>query len=177
MNERSKSSKKEKALRVVITVLILGVLLYIVQLLYLLRADSPRGFVLPEGNIAAGKAAFVELGCIQCHTVRDISLPSPEKAPAEGLIELGGTQRLAKTYGQLVTSIMHPSAELHHAEGRYTDSNGASRMPNYQSQMTVEQLVDIVRFLQEHYNVFVPDYDPGYYYTPYGYYPTPLSGQ
>ena len=50
-------------------------------------------------------------------------------------------------------------------------------MPNYQSQMTVEQLVDIVRFLQEHYNVFVPDYDHGYYYTPYGYYPTPLSGQ
>ena len=175
MSKTSKSGNKEKALKVVVTLLIVGALLYIGQLLYLLRADSPRGFVLPEGDIAAGKAAFVEMGCIQCHSVWDVDLPLPEKAPTEGLVVLGGGRNLAKTYGQLVTSIMHPSAEMHLAEGHYVDSNGASMMPDYTSQMTVEQLVDIVAFLKEHYNVHVPDYSPRYYYTPYEF-GAPISG-
>ncbi|WP_269525242.1 c-type cytochrome [Coraliomargarita parva] len=152
-----------------LTLLIIGVLLYLGQVLYLLRGNSPRGFVLPDGDIAAGKAAFVELGCVQCHTVRGVTLPETEGIPPENIIALGGKQHIAKTYGQLVTAVMHPSANLYAEEGRYLDTEGRSMMPDYKSKMTVEQLVDIVSFLQEHYDVFVPDYDPQYFYTPYDY--------
>lgn len=165
----SKSGKKTQALRVVVTVLIVGVLLYLGQVIYLLRADSPRGFVLPKGDAVSGRTTFVELGCIQCHTVWGTDLPSPENVPEGDLIQLGGNQGLATTYGQLVTSIMHPSSELHLKEGRYIGTNGDSLMPDYKSNMTVEELVNLVMFLQDHYNVVVPHFDPMSYYSPYVY--------
>jgi len=171
MKQATQSGKRKKALRVLTTILVVGALLYLGQVLYLLRADSPRGFVLPEGNIDNGQTAFVELGCVQCHTVIGITLPEalPEADTVadDKMIALGGTQNIAKTYGQLVTSVMHPSASMHAEVGQYVDAEGRSLMPDYTSQMTVEQLVDIVRFLQEYYDVAVPEYNPHIYYTPY----------
>jgi len=169
MKTAKKTGKRTKALRVLVTILIVGALLYLGQVLYLLRADSPRGFVLPEGNSAKGKAAFVALNCVQCHTVYGIDLPTPPADQAEEIVTLGGPRQSAKTYGQIVTSIMHPSADIYANEGRYVNAEGASLMPDYKSEMTVEQLVNIVTFLQAHYEFFVPDYDPRFYYAPYNY--------
>ncbi len=42
---------------------------------------SPSGFRLPEGDVEAGKAAFVELQCNACHEVRGIELPGPVAEP------------------------------------------------------------------------------------------------
>ncbi len=43
---------------------------------------SPVGFLLPGGNIEAGKAAFLELQCNSCHTVDGVDLPSPVVIPS-----------------------------------------------------------------------------------------------
>lgn len=117
-------------------------------------ADSPHGFSLPEGNAGAGKALFVEYGCIDCHTVDGIE-PQPDsqyKLPEP--IVLGGKSARVKTYASLVTGIINPSHKL---ARRYpvsmTSRDGVSRMPNINDVLTVADLVDIVAFLQPRYEV------------------------
>ena len=72
----------------------------------------------------------------------------------EELIALGGVTRLVKTYGDLVTSIINPSHRYsigYAAEEVKTD--GESQMRLYNDEMTVTQLIDLVTFLQPHYEV------------------------
>lgn len=55
------------------------------------------------------------------------------------------------TDAQLVTAIINPSHSVTRAEfGESVGSPGASRMGDYNSVMTVRQLVDIVTFLRKH---------------------------
>lgn len=50
---------------------------------------STRGFVFPEGDVARGKATFVELKCTECHQVHDVmGLPKPD-LPSGKVILLG----------------------------------------------------------------------------------------
>ena len=65
-----------------------------------------------------------------------------------------------KTYGELVTSIINPSHKL--AKGYPLDlvsNDGQSKMPVYNGFMTVQELIDIVIFLQPHYEVYAPRYE------------------
>jgi len=114
---------------------------------------SPVGFRLPEGDIASGKAAFVKLECHACHPVRGVEdLPPPSIDPP---VVLGGSVNEVRTDGYLVTSIIHPS---HDAK---IPSEGASGMPDPRDKMTVQQLVDIVAFLQSKYKFVPPSPQPG----------------
>lgn len=120
---------------------------------------SEKGFSLPPGNAAQGRDAFVYLHCYECHKIDGERFPvvSGNEAP---FVELGGKVSKVKTYGELVTAIINPSHKL--AAGYPVDdvsSNGTSRMPVYNRFMTVQELIDIVMFLQPHYEVFVPPYD------------------
>lgn len=120
---------------------------------------SEKGFSLPEGNVFDGKEAFVYLHCHECHTVAGDDLPvlAVDSPP---FVALGGTVSRVKTYGELVTAIINPSHKL--ARGYPLDvvsDNGESKMPVYNRYMTVQELIDIVAFLQPHYNVFVPRYE------------------
>ena len=121
---------------------------------------SERGFSLPEGNAMAGREAFVYMHCHECHTVVDEQFPAVAMADPP-FVELGGKVTRVKTYGELVTAIINPSHKL--AQGYSADlvtSDGeASRMPVYNGYMTVQELIDIVAFLQPHYDVFVPQYE------------------
>lgn len=120
---------------------------------------SEKGFSLPEGNAADGKQAFVYLHCHECHSVAGEELPLLEAA-APPFVALGGTVSRVKTYGELVTAIINPSHKL--ARGYPLDvvsNDGESKMPVYNRYMTVQELIDIVAFLQPHYNVFVPRYE------------------
>lgn len=118
---------------------------------------SERGFRLPDGDPAAGKEAFVYMQCNQCHTIKGIDLPAiPGTQP---YVELGGTSSRVKTYGQLVTAIVNPSHKL--ADGypiEDVSEDGESNMYVYNRYMTVQELTDLVRFLQPHYEVVTPDY-------------------
>jgi mono/diheme cytochrome c family protein len=117
---------------------------------------SPVGFLLPDGDVEQGKAAFIELECISCHNVDGVDLPPPTVVPLPSAsVVLGGQVFEIRTDGYLVTSIIHPSHKL--ARGldkeEITTSTGESRMPGYSDIMTVRQLIDLVAFLQSRYTV------------------------
>jgi len=113
---------------------------------------SGRGFHLPEGNGDKGRAAFIQLGCNQCHLVDGIDIPAQ---PGPIQIKLGGEVYRVKTYGQLVTSIISPS---HITNPQYRDQLKGQTMPDLTNAMTVRQMIDIVTFLHARYTKFYPDY-------------------
>lgn len=120
---------------------------------------SEKGFSLPEGNALAGKEAFVYMHCHECHTIAGEELPALALAEPP-YVELGGRVTRVKTYGELVTAIINPSHKL--ARGYPVDqvaNDGQSRMPLYNGYMTVQELIDIVAYLQPHYDVYVPQYE------------------
>jgi len=121
------------------------------------RTMSERGFRLPEGNATAGRETFLYMHCNQCHTIKDEQLPTV--AGFEPFVELGGSLTRVKTYGELVTAIINPSHKL--ADGYPEDlvsENGKSKMYVYNGFMTVQELTDLVMFLQSHYEVIPPQF-------------------
>jgi mono/diheme cytochrome c family protein len=116
---------------------------------------SSSGFRLPEGDIDAGKAAFLELQCNACHQVKGLDLPGPVAEPPVP-VAIGGSVDYQPTDGKFVTSVINPSHKL--APGfpkQHVESGGISRMADYSDVMTVHQLVDLVAFLHSRYE-FVP---------------------
>lgn len=120
---------------------------------------STRSFVLPAGDSAKGKVAFVALKCTQCHTVDGVDLPNPTE-PKEKTLALGGQVARLRTYGDLLTSIIHPGASLSDKltmdQWRKMEK---SPMRPVNETMTVQQLVDLVAFLQPRYTALTPLYD------------------
>ena len=120
------------------------------------------GFALPEGNATLGQKSFIELNCNQCHSVGPIEWAGSEEA-GDVLVELGGDVTKIKSYGELVTSVINPS---HKIASKYRDvgstSEGTSKMRIYNEVMTVQDLVDVVTFLQGEYNL-VPPVNHTYY--------------
>ena len=120
---------------------------------------SEKGFSLPEGNAIAGREAFVYMHCHECHMVTGEEFPALPMADPP-FVTLGGKVTRVKTYGELVTSIINPSHKL--AQGypiEMVTNDGQSKMPVYNGYMTVQELIDIVAFLQPHYDVYVPQYE------------------
>ena len=121
------------------------------------RTMSERGFRLPEGDAMAGRETFLYMHCNQCHTISGEELPT---IPGfEPFVELGGSVTRVKTYGELVTAVINPSHKL--AEGYATDlvsEDGKSKMYVYNGFMTVQELTDLVMFLQPHYDVVPPEF-------------------
>ena len=119
---------------------------------------SQQGFRLPDGDPDAGRAAFLYMQCHQCHTIAGEKLPAiPGMDPP--YVELGGKVSRVKTYGELITAIINPSHKLAlgYAKEVVAD-NGESHMYIYNSHMTVQELIDIVMYLQPKYDVKVPAY-------------------
>ncbi len=119
--------------------------------------EQARGFALPEGDIEEGKATYKRLDCTACHSIAEIEW----KGGSDSLkIHLGGEVSALKSYGDLVTSVINPS---HKIARRYkqkgateTTENGLSKMKNYNEVMTVQELIDLVTFLQSEYKVSIP---------------------
>lgn len=119
---------------------------------------SERGFRLPEGDSMAGREAFLYMQCHQCHTVSGEELPDLPLADPP-YVELGGKVTKVRTYGELVTSIVNPSHKLASGYAKeLVSEDGESNMYNYNRHMTVQELTDIVMFLQPHYEVVTPNY-------------------
>lgn len=114
---------------------------------------SGRGFTLPEGDVERGEAVFIALQCNSCHKVhgrKDI----PHADDSEITVNIGGTVRVIQNYGQLVTSVINPSHRISKAYPvEMVSSEGESKMTNYNSIMTVQQLTDVVAFLQAQYEL------------------------
>jgi sulfur-oxidizing protein SoxX len=64
-----------------------------------------------------------------------------------------------KTYADLVTSIINPSHKLSRGfDNNTVTTEGESQMRSYNEYMTVEELTDIVTFLESKYEIWVPTY-------------------
>jgi len=65
-----------------------------------------------------------------------------------------------RTYGELVTRVIRPE---HINPKKYADelAKGGART-DFNHVMTVEQLIDLVAFLQAHYTLVTPDIKPPY---------------
>ena len=132
-----------------------------------LQAD---GFVLPEGDVERGQAVFVTMGCRQCHVVAETELPAYD-GTVSLQIELGGKRARIKDYGELLTSVVHPkhviADEYQRLQNPEERERGDTPMPDFNSRMSVAQLIDLVQFLHSRYEELVPEYRGyQYYYGP-----------
>ncbi|NND31181.1 MAG: c-type cytochrome [Saprospiraceae bacterium] len=117
------------------------------------------GFSLPPGDLEDGKVAFTNLACNQCHSVEDIGWAGEEGTDLH--LQLGGQVVRLKTYGDLVTSIINPSHKISNQyKGEMPKGAKQSPMPSYNQVLTVQELIDLVTFLQETYELRPP---PGNY--------------
>jgi hypothetical protein len=117
-----------------------------------------RGFALPEGNLNAGELAFTTYNCNDCHSIGTIQFAGSDD---DAHIPLGGETTKLKTYGELVTSVINPS---HKVSSRYQEIvDTGNEMRSYNDIMTVQELVDIVTFLQSEYHFTVPETHYPYY--------------
>ena len=123
--------------------------------------DLTFGFPGEEGDIDAGRQAFIDHRCHQCHSVAGITMPPLAGADAP-ILELGGDTEYVKSYAELVTSVINPN---HRISERYRDRllldatiplDSPMPMPRIDN-MTVRQLIDIVAFLDSRY-ILVDDY-------------------
>ncbi|HEY8993323.1 MAG TPA: c-type cytochrome [Lacunisphaera sp.] len=117
-----------------------------------------RGFVFPAGDAARGQTAFVALQCNACHRVDGVpELPGPVISP-EKVVMLGGKVMKVRSYGELVTAIIHPKYEI---SDKLAHASAYPESPMHQvnDTMTVTQLLDIVTFLQPRYQQLEPIYE------------------
>lgn len=124
--------------------------------------EQARGFALPEGDIEEGKVTYIRLACNECHSISGIVWTGGSDSLK---IHLGGEASLQKSYGDLVTSIINPSHKMAQHFKQKESEDGPSKMKNYNDFMTVQELIDLVTFLQSEYKVITP---PTYSY-PYHY--------
>lgn len=123
------------------------------------EARQAKGFHLPEGDVEAGKVAFSELKCTQCHSVAGVEFAEIETGAGQ---VIGGEVRKIKTYGELVTSVINPKHQV--AESYAEKQNPApgqkptTPMPTFNSVMTVKQMCDIVTFLHSRYRETGPEF-------------------
>ena len=128
-------------------------------------ARSARGFSLPAGDSKAGEVVFTTMECHSCHSLPNIDqLEGTEEVIS---VKLGGQVNISKTYGQLVTSVINPSHRIAHSyQPQNTDADGESMMRNYNDEMTVKQLVDLVSFLESQYELKPYKRSPYHAYYP-----------
>jgi sulfur-oxidizing protein SoxX len=139
----------------------------VLSLAMLVSGCASPAFVFPvqEGDVNAGRQAFVDHQCHQCHSVAGIRMP-PLAGASGVLLELGGETAGVRTYGELMTSVINPN---HAISDRYREQlsleaaiplESPMPMPRIDN-MTVRQLIDLVAFLDSRY-VLVEGYSADY---------------
>ena len=115
--------------------------------------SQSNSYVLPEGDKVEGKIAFIELSCNACHKVGDVR--KARSAGEQMLVILGEDK---KSYGDLVSSIIDPSHKVAPKYRKpYTTKSGESKMLKYNDVITVQELVNLVAFLQDEYGIETPE--------------------
>ena len=122
------------------------------------------GFPADQGDIAAGRQAFIDHRCHQCHTIAGETMP-PLAGADRPILELGGATSIVRSYADLTTSIINPN---HAISERYRDQQlllnteipleSPMPRPNLNT-MSVRQLIDIVAFLDSKYHLLIEDYE------------------
>lgn len=110
--------------------------------------DPAKGFRLAgDGDPHRGKEAFLEFRCHTCHAVQGSTLPQA----TTHTVTLGGSVAHQPSDGYLVTAIINPAYHAAHDPIMAPAKDGQPHMPQYASRMTVQQLTDVVAYLQTRY--------------------------
>ncbi|MDX2368734.1 MAG: cytochrome C [Colwellia sp.] len=131
-----------------------------------LGPDSPQGFSLPKGDVNKGAAVLTKYQCLACHHINGLEQAAGINNPDLD-VRLGGKSTKVTTYAELVTSVINPSHKL--ARGyplAAISAEGESKMKNINNVMTITELIDLVAFLQPHYEL-IPYRSTNYQF--YGY--------
>jgi mono/diheme cytochrome c family protein len=110
--------------------------------------SSDWKFTLPKGDPAEGRKILVEVECYKCHEVKGEKFP----ALAEG--EKGVGPELSQMAGMhppefFAESIINPNAVIDPDAQKlgYVGEDGKSKMPDYNSVLTVKQVVDLAAYI------------------------------
>ena len=123
--------------------------------------QQAQGFALPKGDIERGAMIYRSFSCNSCHSISNVEW----QGGADDLnIPLGGAVSTQKTYGELVTSVINPSHKIAPSYQQTTTDAGLSKMENYNEVMTVQELIDLIAYLQSEYDIVPPttEYYPYY---------------
>jgi len=109
-----------------------------------LEMHHPKGwqFTLPKGDPVKGRAVFDKFSCYSCHEVRGEKFPPLDKGQAVGpeLSQMGPMHPLE----YFTESTINPSAV---GAKKYRGPDGKSKMPDFNSDMTVQELIDVSAYL------------------------------
>ena len=106
-------------------------------------------FTLPAGDPARGEGVFVKLHCGSCHNVAGQRTQPGQEAPETAGPDLTGA--LAQTPAEyLAERLITPDRFLPHGlfHATYSRSDGSSRMINYNEELKVSELIDLVAYLR-----------------------------
>jgi hypothetical protein len=112
------------------------------------RSSETEAAWLPQGSATRGEAAFRDLWCHSCHAVKghETTFPAPTAQPPVPVV-LGDEPR-HRTRMDRIQSIVNPSHRIDPAYQRELVALGkVSRMGDYNETMTLQQLSDLVAFL------------------------------
>ena len=104
---------------------------------------QPKGwqFALPKGNPVKGRATFQKFECYACHEVRGENFPASDGESVGPELSQMGPQHPPEYFAE---SVIHPDAVL---EKRYRGPDGNSKMPGFNDDMTVQELIDLSAYL------------------------------
>lgn len=103
----------------------------------------PKGwqFAMPKGDPVKGRVVFEKFDCYSCHEVRGESFPAPQgEAVGPELSQMGPLHPLE----YFTESVVNPSAV---GAKKYRGPDGKSKMPNFNADMTVQELIDLSTYL------------------------------
>ena len=104
----------------------------------------PKGwtFTMPKGDPVKGRAAFDKFSCYSCHEVRGEKFSAPDKGQAVGpeLSQMGPLHPLE----YFTESTINPDAV---GAKKYRGPDGKSKMPSFNDDMTVQELIDLSAYM------------------------------
>jgi len=104
----------------------------------------PKGwtFKMAKGDPVRGRAVYDKFSCYSCHEIRGEQFPPFDKTQAVGpeLSQMGPLHPLE----YFTESIVNPDAV---GAKKYRGPDGRSKMPSFNADMTVQELIDISAYL------------------------------
>ncbi|WP_163931220.1 cytochrome C [Paraferrimonas sp. SM1919] len=116
---------------------------------------SPRGFSLPQGDVEQGRLVLHKYQCLSCHVIKGEVPQDDVVKNTDYVVQIGGKTARQKTYADLLTSVINPSHKVTAGYGKYDKQQRGmvSDMRIYNDLMTVTELVDLVTYLETHYEL------------------------
>jgi cytochrome c1 len=106
---------------------------------------TPEGwkFTWPQGDAVKGRDVFVNLECYSCHEVQGEKFPAPSGDIGPELSVMGPLHEME----YFAEAIIHPNAVIQKGKG-YEAADGSSKMPSYNDLATVQEVIDLVAYLE-----------------------------